>query len=504
MRGSIKKEITSIFIGIIIFILVLVYIVNAGLLSQYHIIHKRFDFTRFYNLIDAAIVEGEIVLGDVQDRLKNQAERMNVSVIVMNPEGDIIFYTEREYRGVLFVQMMGYLLEKTQDDFLAARENPTYELHIIQDEISNRDFLEMHGFLGDGSYFLMQSPLESIRESAALANRFLMYVGIVGIVLGAILAWFFSRRISEPLLELTKLSKKMTDLDFDSKYSGSVKNEIGVLGENFNQMSNQLEQTISELKRANYKLIQDIEQKEKMADLQHEFLGNVSHELKTPIALIQGYAEGLQEGVNDDAKSRAFYCSVIMDEANKMNQMVKNLMSLNQLEFGMEAPVFQRFNLTDLLREIIANCEILIQREDITIDFVADAANYVWADKFNTEQVFMNYLTNAINYVSNENRIEVRVISQESTVRVTVFNSGEPIPEEALGRLWDKFYKVDKARTREYGDNGIGLSIVRAIMESFHQEYGVQNFENGVQFWFELDRLTEVGSKEQEINDSSD
>ena len=241
------------------------------------------------------------------------------------------------------------------------------------------------------------------------------------------------------------------------------------------------------MKSANNQLQKDIEQKEKIETMRTEFLGNVSHELKTPIALIQGYAEGLKEGVNDDPESREFYCDVIMDEADKMNQMVKNLLILNQLEFGSEELEVKRFDIVRLIRGVLTSCEILIQQAEVTVDFIADEEVCVWADEFKTEQVIRNYLTNAIHHADFEKRIEIRVIPGEKSVRITVFNSGKPIPEEDLSKLWDKFYKVDKAHTRAYGGNGIGLSIVKAIMESFHQAYGVRNFDNGVEFWFELD-----------------
>ena len=112
----------------------------------------------------------------------------------------------------------------------------------------------------------------------------------------------------------------------------------------------------------------------------------------------------------------------------------------------------------------------------------------MWADEFKTEEVFSNYFSNAINHVLGEKVIDVRLIRMENKVRVSVFNTGEPIPEDSLGHLWEKFYKVDKARTREYGGSGVGLSIVKAIMESMNQEYGVTNYDNGVAFWFELGR----------------
>ena len=221
--------------------------------------------------------------------------------------------------------------------------------------------------------------------------------------------------------------------------------------------------------------------------MRNEFLGNVSHELKTPIALIQGYAEGLKEGVNEDAESREFYCDVIMDEASKMNQMVKNLLALNQLEFGDEDIVFDRFNLTALVKGVLQSMEIMTDQADAKVIFNVSEDIYAWADEFKVEQVVRNYVSNAIHHVSGDKVIEVKMDVSEGKVRVSVFNTGTPIPKNDVEHIWDKFYKVDKAHTREYGGNGIGLSIVKAIMQSFHQEYGVKNYDNGVEFWFELD-----------------
>jgi signal transduction histidine kinase len=112
---------------------------------------------------------------------------------------------------------------------------------------------------------------------------------------------------------------------------------------------------------------------------------------------------------------------------------------------------------------------------------------YVWADEFKTEEVIMNYYTNALNHLDGECVIEIKLEKIDDKVRVSVFNTGEPIPEDSIDHIWEKFYKVDKARTREYGGSGVGLSIVKAIMDSMHQEYGVRNYDNGVEFWFELE-----------------
>lgn len=225
-----------------------------------------------------------------------------------------------------------------------------------------------------------------------------------------------------------------------------------------------------------------------------EFVSNVSHELKTPIALIQGYAEGLTEGMCEDEESRNYYCGVIMDEAVKMNRMVKQLLNLTALEFGNDTPVMETFNLTDVIRGIITSSSILIQQKEAQVIFEHQDPLPVVADEFKIEEVITNYLTNALNHANGEKKIEIRAEELETQVKVTVFNTGDPIPEEDISKLWTKFYKVDKARTRAYGGSGIGLSIVKAIMESHHQEYGARNVEGGVEFWFTLEK----GKEEQE------
>lgn len=440
-------------------------------------------------MIETAVMQDEIGTSDMQTQLLGNSERTNISIIVLRVEQDqqaeVILYTEQQERGPLFTKLFGYLAGPKRGTLLYQEDN--YAIYKSGEPGTKGDYLEMYGTISDNMLFFMQSPLESIRDSAALANNFLIYVGIAALILGSLFVWFFSRKITEPILELATLSRRMADLDFDARYTGKEDDEIGVLGQSFNTMSEKLEKTISELKGANIRLQKDIEQKQKMEEMRNEFLGNVSHELKTPIALIQGYAEGLKEVVNDDPESREFYCDVIMDEAGKMNQMVKNLLVLNQLEFGSDEVSMNRFDVVKLIRGVIASCEILIRQAEADVDFIADETAYVWADEFKTEQVIRNYLTNAIHHAAGEKRIEIRVISQENTVRISVFNTGTPIPDEDIGKIWDKFYKVDKAHTREYGGNGIGLSIVKAIMESFHQNYGVQNYQNGVEFWCELD-----------------
>ena len=179
------------------------------------------------------------------------------------------------------------------------------------------------------------------------------------------------------------------------------------------------------------------------------------------------------------------------EEADKMNKMVKKLLSLNQLEFGNGQVHLEHFDLQQVVQSVLSSSEILFRQKEVTLSYDGDHPVYVWADEYMTEEVVMNYVSNALNHIDGEKIIEVKIVSCDGKARVSVFNTGKPIPEEDIDKIWSKFYKVDKARTREYGGNGIGLSIVKAIMEAHNQAYGVKNYDNGVEFWFELDEKTE-------------
>lgn len=362
-----------------------------------------------------------------------------------------------------------------------------YMIQIVTDGRTQTEYIEMWGMLDNGYFFILRSALESIQESVSISNRFMAYVGCIAIVVSILLVIGLANRITKPIMELAGISERMKHLDFNAKYTGNDRTEIAILGHNINEMSEALESTISELKTANNQLLKDIEKKDQIDEMRREFLSNVSHELKTPIALIQGYAEGLREGINDDAESREFYCDVIIDEAAKMNIMVRKLLTLNQLESGSEVVSMERFDITALIRNYISSSDILLKERDISVRMEDYEAIYVWGDEFKVEEVFMNYFTNAIHYAQGENIIDVKLRSTDQQVRISVFNTGAPIPQDSIGHIWEKFYKVDKARTREYGGSGIGLSIVKAIVESMNQKYGVVNYENGVEFWFTLD-----------------
>ncbi len=467
--------------------IVLCWFINNTFLEKYYLNNKQEVLLNAYYYMNAAANENQLNTEEFDLEFQKICGKNNISFILLDAETQTLKTSTNDYE-FLSKKLLNNLFEKAksfQEEIL--EEDQSYTIRIAMDERIKTEYVEMWGILDNGNLFLFRSPLESIKDSVKLANRFLAYVGVCAAFMSALLGLWVSGKITRPIEELTQISEKMIRLDFEAKYSGKSKTEIAKLGQNINKLSYTLEQTISELKSANNELQRDIEKKNEIDEMRKEFLSNVSHELKTPIALIQGYAEGLKEGINEDAESREFYCDVIMDEAVKMNNMVKKLLTLNQLEFGNDTIAMERFDIVALIQNYIQSSEILTRQKDISVRMEQYEPIYVWADEFKTEEVFMNYFSNAIHYAQKEKIIDVKLRKYEKKVRISVFNSGNPIPEESVSHLWEKFYKVDKARTREYGGSGIGLSIVKAIMDSMNQSYGVKNYENGVEFWYELE-----------------
>lgn len=494
---SLQHQVTFTFIGLLLLSILTIFIINGAFLEKYYVSKKIETLQEAMDTLSQITTEelaDDASSGnedsDLPSEIVQASSQNNLTWVVINDDNSkALCWPEKEdqLRSKLF---FGYASDLDLDNGKGKilKETDDYVVQQVHDRFAGMDYVECWGEFDNGNYFLIRSPLESIRESADISNKFYFSVGLIIIVVSGMCIMAVTRRLTKPISELTELSRKMTDLDFEARYESKAGNEIDVLGDNFNKMSSQLEQTISELKSANNELQKDIEDKVKIDEMRKEFLDNVSHELKTPIALVQGYAEGLKENINDDPESMDFYCDVIIDEASKMNKLVKNLLTLNQLESGKDAAVMERFDLTALVKGVLSTMDIMIRQKEARVIFNEEKPIYVWADEFKTEEVVTNYVSNALNHLDGDKVVEIKLLKQENNVKVTVFNTGTPIPEADLPNLWNKFYKVDKARTREYGGSGIGLSIVKAIMEGMHQEYGVQNFDNGVEFWFTLDR----------------
>jgi signal transduction histidine kinase len=472
---------------------------NKSFLVDYYQYDKIDSLDSVYQEINSLIQENDEELSDTTlhhiDRLASNNDVGVYIFRVLVKWGMVAIYqSNNSERGSARVMdsMKAYMygneprLQISEIDNIKTVEE-AYDILKQKDDTMQLSYLDLVGFIDSGHIVFIRTNFESLEESSKLSNSFLAIVGVIVTILGTFIMFLISRRFTKPIMVLEGIAKKMSDLDFDAKYQVKSKDEIGRLGTSINSLSEKLQTTITELKIANNELLSDNERKTQIDEIRKEFLSNVTHELKTPIALIQGYAEGLKENINDDQENRDFYCEVIIDEASKMNHMVKKLLTLNQLEFGNNVVDMIRFDVVALIRSVINSTDILIKQNEILVHFEEKEPCYVWADEYMIEEVVTNYMSNAINHALGSKILEIKLLRMEDVVRIAVFNTGELIPKEDLEKVWIKFYKVDKARTREYGGNGIGLSIVKAIMNSHNKECGCVNRANGVEFWFELD-----------------
>lgn len=513
MKQSMRTRLVFISVGMIILSIVICWLMNLFLLPGFYETSKKDQLNSVYSQVADLFDKNDwqSISSDKKDEVYDAIDKigansglslyiMEIKVNVANGMVSDISYLYPSMSGrsqeLNKQQLSKYVMFKQLGDVVDSnyqllKKTDNYELYKVYDERIDSNYIELIGGVKGDYWIYERSNYQGIKESAAISNEFLAYVGIAACLLCIVIMVIVSNRYTKPILMLAKLAQKMEELNFDVRYDENRKDEIGVLGHSMNSMSDKLEETISELKTANNELQLDIQRRSEQEQMRQEFLANVSHELKTPIALIQGYAEGLSENVNDDPESRDFYCDVIVDEADKMNKMVKKLLSLNQLEFGNGQVHLEHFDIQEVVKSVLASSDILFKQKEVKISFCEKDPIYVWADEYMTEEVVMNYVSNAVNHVSGDQIIEVKIESVDGKARVSVFNTGEKIPEEELDKIWSKFYKVDKARTREYGGNGIGLSIVKAIMEAHNQKYGVRNYDNGVEFWFELDEKAE-------------
>ncbi len=457
-------------------------IVNSIVLESYYMYSKQAELMSAYRVINA-YYNGTSTSKNIEVELEKLALSNNFDILIKTENS--IYASSRDFVSSLTDEFDG---TKADDNLLLSTEN--VKIKKTFDQKTELSFILLSANLDNGYQLYIRVATISIQESVDIANKFLMLIGCVTMAISGLIASMVARKFTSPIEELNDITEKISELDFSHKYQiNDSEDEINNLGKNINTMSETLEKTINRLRSSNIELEKDIEEKSKTDEMRKQFISDVSHELKTPIALIQGYAEGLVENVTEDAESRKFYAEVILDEANKMDVLVKRLLELMKLEYGKMTFNLTKFNISELISEVIRKNTKILEEENIKIEFENNLINVI-GDEFYIEQVFNNYFTNALKNVSKiEGRKEIVITTQEKEgkLRIKVFNTGENIAEENLNRIWNRFYKVDTSRNRERGGTGIGLSLVRAIMQNTNNKYGVKNKIDGVEFYFEVD-----------------
>lgn len=474
---------------VILIIIMFLIVVNNFVFGQFYLYSKRQTLKSVYETVNQYYSEKQS--GDLETSLEKIAIQNNFDILIRSDQNINVYTSNKD-----FYSTFGQMNEMTSRFNTGAgemiEESEQFVIKKIKDGRNGVTYILLAANLDNGYLLYIRIPITSIQESVKISNNFLYLMAGFAILIAAVIVSYVSRKFTDPILELNDIAKKMANLDFSHKYrTTDADDEINHLGRSINAMSDKLEKTIKQLRNTNIELEKDIEEKSKIDEMRKSFISDVSHELKTPIALIQGYSEGLLENVNSDEESRKFYAEVILDEAEKMDKLVKQLLELMKLEYGKREFNDSKFNIVEVEKEVIRKSQVMLEEKKVEIKLETPEEIDVLADDFHIEQVISNYITNAIKHVEEidgkkEIRIKNEVDVEKNQVRVKVFNTGKNIPEEHIARIWNRFYKMDSSRNRNDGGTGIGLSFVKAIMNNYGNCYGVINQEDGVEFYFEL------------------
>ena len=492
IRNALKSVRIKLFITlslVILLIILFLILVNNFVFGQFYLYSKTKALKSVYQVVNSYYNNNEN--GNLEEELEKIAIQNNFDILIRNDQNVNVYTSNKD-----FFSTLGQMSEMTNRFNTSSgetlEESEKFTIKKMKDNKNGITYILLSSTLDNGYLLYIRIPITSIQESVKISNNFLYLMAGVAILIAAVIVSYVSRKFTDPILELNDIAKKMANLDFSHKYrTTDADDEINNLGKSINAMSDKLEKTIKQLRETNIELEKDIEEKSKIDEMRKSFISDVSHELKTPIALIQGYTEGLLENVNTDEESRKFYAEVILDETTKMDKLVKQLLELMKLEYGKREFNDTTFNLVELEKEVVRKSKVMLEEKNVKTEFETPDEIDVIADDFYIEQVISNYITNAVKHVKEVNkenliRIENCVDIEKNKVRVKVFNTGDNIPEEHILKIWNRFYKIDESRNRKDGGTGIGLSFVKAIMNNYGSSYGVVNKENGVEFYFDL------------------
>jgi len=359
------------------------------------------------------------------------------------------------------------LIEENKDELLKG------SLYSITSKPDTQDRqIVLVSTMPDGSYLFLRKSMKGISESAGIAIKFHLIIGSVLLVVGGVSVYSFSKRLTDPIIDLSRTAERISLLDFSGRVDERSNDEIGMLGRSMNMISDKLSLSISEL--------------QKDVDRRKQLVRDISHELKTPIGIIKGYAEGLKYNVAEDSTKAEKYCSIIASECDRMDNLVKDLLNLSILEAGTANLSFSDFSSSALMDAVAERFQEVMQEKGISFRVEETQQAVIHCDYMLMNRALSNFVTNAIEHVQADMIIILKGELRAGRFRFSIFNTGEQIPNEEKARLWDVLYTADKSRTRREGSHGIGLSICRQIALMHNGEVGQLNVDGGVVFFIEV------------------
>ncbi len=409
-------------------------------------------------------------------------DKYNFDVEIYNSMGAII-YTTHGGQMMDFFQQNNDRFKMNHEEMIPLKSEDLGDGIIFENAIRRFDkseFLLCRKQISENYFAEIRVQKQLIANSAAIANEFILIVSVICLLLSIMWVFIFARHFSRPIAQMNEITRDMAELNFERRLNIKRNDEIGQLAASVNELSSSLSTALQNLKATNARLEQDIEAERQLDSMRRGFIANVSHELKTPISIISGYAEGLKLNINSESKEA--YCNTIIDESQRMNRLVLSILELSRYESGQIPLNPESFDISTLCNDLLTR---IFKGKSITTENKIPSNTFVFADALQIEQVLKSLLENAAAHTNENGNVAVFAEKYDKNVRISVFNSGSRIDEKNMPHIWQSFYRGDKSHKRESSRFGLGLSIVAAIMKLHGTSCGVYNTDDGVCFWFE-------------------
>lgn len=462
-----------------VFVLVLA-LANVSLLVRFYSFKQKHQLAEQIAVVDGLDISAE---SQVTQTLTDISDKYNFEIEIYGENGNIMYTTYGS-------QMMDFFAHgrenfNMQHERLISIESERLDNGVVfetaRQRFGNKEFLLCTKEIDDGIYAEVRIQKELITSSAAIANEFITIIAVICFILSIIWVFWFARRFARPIARMNSITKNISALDFSRKVEVTGRDEIGQLAVSINEMSDSLSLALTELQAANVQLKGEIEAERQLDTMRRAFVANVSHELKTPIAIISGYAEGLKLNINSEAREE--YCNTIIDESRRMNELVLSILNLSKYESDQIPLNCCELNISELAEPMVKR---IFANTSVNAECDVDNSLLAYADPLQTEQVLRAYLENAAAHTPEGGTVRLTAERKGENIRISVFNSGSHVDEEQMPQIWQSFFRGDTSHKRESGRFGLGLSIVSAICRRHGTSCGVYNTAEGVCFWLEL------------------
>ncbi|GAA0177596.1 HAMP domain-containing sensor histidine kinase [Clostridium sediminicola] len=384
----------------------------------------------------------------------------------------------------LLNELKAHWIEKEEDpvNFKKAFEKGIY---IFTEEYSGLLIVvlskELEGLDGISTYAYSLFTLENIHDAFQILNGYYYYIFIFQLILVLALVYFYSKWITNPLINLIDSAKSISQLDFTKRTDISTNDELSILSDSLNNISNNLSTTIEKLESSNDQLAKEAIKRAENEERMRNLLTSLSHEFKTPLAIMSGFLEIISDGVYE--KEPEYYINSILEEIDKLNGLVLETIELSKLETGSYELNLSEIQIRPFIQILMSKFEKQIRNKSMSFELDIEDIK-VMGDINKIEQVMINLVSNGIRYSPNGEKIKITSELRKNNLYIFIKNYGTKIIDEDLDKIWYRFYRAEKSRNRTLGGSGLGLTIVKNILDMHESDYGVKNINNGVEFYF--------------------